>query len=191
MAYYERNLPHWHPEGKPLFLTWRLHGSLPVSLVKYLRQTSDFQSGKAFVRFDRRLDEAKCGPAWLKHPQIARTVVDTIQFANGSSMYVLHAFVIMPNHVHMLIDPKVDLSEITRAIKGRSARICNQILGRSGQPFWQAESYDHWVRSPRSFEKIRLYIERNPVTAGLAENPEVWRWSSAYKGAPSSMGFSS
>jgi len=183
MVYYERNLPHWHPEGKPLFLTWRLHDSLPTSFVKYFRQTTDFQSGKAFVRFDHKLDEAKCGPTWLKHPRVAGTVVDTIQSADCSAMYSLYAFVIMPNHVHMLIDPKVDLSEITKAIKGRSARICNQILGRRGQPFWQAESYDHWVRSQGSFEKIRLYIERNPVVAGLAENSDVWRWSSAYKRA--------
>ena len=54
------------------------------------------------------------------------------------------------------------------------------ILGRTGQPFWQDESYDRWVRGPSELEKIVRYIERNPVSAGLVDSIENWRWSSAY-----------
>jgi putative transposase len=179
MVYYERNLPHWHPEGRPLFLTWRLHGSLPVSVVKAFHESSDCRSGAAFARFDRKLNEAAYGPVWLKNPEIAQTVDDAIAGTEESSRCVVHAFVIMPNHVHMLIAPKSSPREITKAIKGHSARTCNLLLHRTGQPFWNEETYDHWVRNAKSFERIRLYIEHNPVAAGLVKSPENWPWSSA------------
>jgi type I restriction enzyme R subunit len=86
----------------------------------------------------------------------------------------------MANHVHILIYPEVKLSRITKSIKNFSARQANVILERTGQPFWLDESYDHWVRGPEELEKIVLYIEENPVAAGLVEKVEDWRWSSAF-----------
>ena len=85
----------------------------------------------------------------------------------------------MPNHVHILITPNIELAKITRAIKGKSARLANAILGLTGRPCWQDESFDHWIRHPGQFEKVKSYIERNPVRAGLAETPEQWPFSSA------------
>jgi putative DNA methylase len=52
-------------------------------------------------------------------------------------------------------------------------------LGRTGEPFWQDESHDRWVRNEREFNRIVAYIEENPVSAGLATPPEDWPWSSA------------
>jgi hypothetical protein len=71
------------------------------------------------------------------------------------------------------------LARITSAIKGVSARDANAALGRVGKPFWQDESFDHWVRSSAEGERIKHYIEWDPVKAGLATKPEDWRWSSA------------
>ena len=179
MAYYESNLPHWLPEGKNLFLTWRLHRSLPVILLEALRKNHDLGQGKKFLRFDRELDGARFGPVWLQKPELASIVSNAILEVARQALCVVHAYVVMPNHVHMLLQPRVNLRQITRAIKGSSARACNKVLKRTGRPFWQDESYDHWVRSPASFEKIRSYIERNPVSAGLVKNPCEWKWSSA------------
>jgi hypothetical protein len=53
------------------------------------------------------------------------------------------------------------------------------MLVRTGSPFWQEESYDHCVRNDREFERIRAYIEENPVRAGLAGEAAEFRWSSA------------
>src|SRR5713226_2269858 len=64
-------------------------------------------------------------------------------------------------------------------VKSASARVANATLRRTGQPFWQDESYDHWVRSDRERGSIIRYIEYNPVTAGLVLEPEQWPWSSA------------
>ena len=85
----------------------------------------------------------------------------------------------MSNHVHVLLKPHKPLREVTRAIKSTSARQANVILSYTGQPFWQDESYDHWVRNGREFEQIVRYIERNPVRAGLVQEVEEWPWSSA------------
>jgi putative DNA methylase len=93
----------------------------------------------------------------------------------------LHAYVVMRNHVHVLLDPHVPLRRITGGIKGVSARDANGALGRTGKAFWQDESFDHWIRDSAQFERIRTYIEHNPVKAGLAARPEDWRWSSAHK----------
>jgi putative transposase len=180
MAYYERNLPHWLPEGKPVFLTWRLHGSLPLSVIEKLRNDKESEQGKRFVRFDGELDRAAFGPRWLREDKIAEIVQREILELAQRGWYVTRSFVLMPNHVHLLLDPKLELKKITQAIKGRSALACNEELGRQGQPFWQQESFDHWVRNAATFEKIRAYIERNPVSAGLVERPQDWRWSSAH-----------
>jgi putative transposase len=85
----------------------------------------------------------------------------------------------MANHVHVLLAPLAPLEQITQQIKGASAREANLILCRTGSPFWQKESFDHWIRNPAELQKIRAYIEHNPVAAGLVARPEDWPWSSA------------
>jgi putative transposase len=179
MPYCERNLPHWLPEGKNLFVTWRLYGSLPAVIVATLRKTDDLKDGKRFRFIDRELDGAAFGPVWLRDPRMAKIVVAAIDAVAHAGLCLIHAFVVMPNHVYP--EPKVDLKRITRGIKGRSARACNLALKRTGERFWQEESCDHWIRNGTLFEKIRTYIERNPVSAGLANTPKEWQCSSAFR----------
>jgi REP element-mobilizing transposase RayT len=93
--------------------------------------------------------------------------------------YELFAWVIMPNHVHLLLLPRAPLPTITRWLKGSTARAANRVMARTGQPFWQDESYDHWARNESQFVRIVGYIEDNPVSAGLVERPESWPYSSA------------
>jgi putative transposase len=102
-----------------------------------------------------------------------------IQGATGWRLYDLSAWVLMPNHVHVLLTPRVPLPQALMILKSASARRANQILGRSGKPFWQDESYDHWVRSQAEEGRIIRYIEYNPVKAGWVELPEKWKWSNA------------
>ena len=131
---------------------------------------------------DRELDRAATGPRWLQDERVAQCVVDAFRYGERQlGLYKLRAWVLMVNHVHILIYPEAKLSRITKAIKNFSARQANAILGRTGQPFWQDESYDHWVRGPEELEKIVRYIEENPVAAGLAQRVEGWRWSSAFR----------
>jgi putative transposase len=133
---------------------------------------------------DSRLDAARCGPVRLKDERVARSVAETIRCgSNLLGQYDLHAYVVMVNHVHLLMTPKVAVARIMNGIKGVTVRDANVIPGRVGKGSWQSESFDHWVRNAAEFERIRNYVEGNPAMAGLVENPAEWRWSSAYRWA--------
>jgi REP element-mobilizing transposase RayT len=101
-----------------------------------------------------------------------------IRHADSLRHYRLHAFVVMSNHVHVLITPEISVPRLMNSLKTRTARTANEILGRTGKPFWQNESFDRWCRDEIEFEAVRNYIENNPVKAGLVKSPEQWRWSS-------------
>ena len=132
--FYRRNLPHWHPERCSIFLTWRLYGSLPKGYAERLRKWSG-DPGKQFLNADRTLDAASSGPLWLNDPEIAGDAQRAILCGAELGHYVLRAYVIIPNHVHVLLDPLVPLEKLTGAIKGVSARDANARLGRTGKPF--------------------------------------------------------
>jgi putative transposase len=170
---YSRRLPHIVPTGEAYFVTWHLHGSLPRERYP---PPGKMNSGTAFVWMDQYLDAAGNGPRWLGNEEIAKIVEEALLHQDCE----LHAYVIMPNHVHVLLMPKIELPKLMQYIKSRSAREANKILGVSGKPFWQQESYDHMVRNPEEFRNIKRYIENNPVKAGLAATPETYRWSSAW-----------
>jgi putative transposase len=176
MTYYVRHLPHWSPPGQDIFITWRLHDSLPA---QYRPPACIESSGKAFISYDRILDQARTGPLWLKDPRIANSLLSALNAAQDRKMFALRAYVLMANHVHVLLAPQLPIAQITRQIKGATAREANLILGRTGSRFWQDESFDHWIRNPEEWLRVRTYIERNPVAAGLVSKPEDWPWSSA------------
>jgi REP element-mobilizing transposase RayT len=184
----QRRLPHIWDVGQPVFLTWRLHGSLPPQRVF---SAGEMSSGQVFAVLDRLLEETRSGPFYLRQPAIADMVVDAIRYnAEVLGHYVPHAFVIMPNHVHLLLTPDVALPRLTKSLKGITAKRANVLLGLIGQPFWQEESYDHLVRRDLEFQRIRRYIEQNPVRAGLVPGASQYRWSSAWatRGSPADLG---
>jgi REP element-mobilizing transposase RayT len=176
MGYSRRRLPHIHPEGKWLFVTWHLHGSLPHGVYPPPEKTSN---GKSFVWIDRYLDMAPTGPRYLALPDIARIVINALYNGVTLNHYDLGAFVIMANHVHALFLPRIHPSRLLQSLKGFTAREANRMLDRTGEPFWQPESYDHCVRDEQEYWRIVRYIENNPVKAGLVSAPELYPWSSA------------
>ena len=152
MPEYRRKLPHFHPGNACLFVTWRIAGSVP----------------------------GKPGSLWLADSRIADIVAQAILVGECErQFYELHAWAVMPNHVHLLIFPLVKVAALMRWLKGSTARRANQVLGRTGQSFWQDESFDRYLRSSNEVGKFVAYIEGNPVSAGLVNRPEDWRWSSA------------
>jgi putative transposase len=189
MAFYRRRLPHLYATGQAVFLTWRLHDSLPPNRAFPVETLT---SGQAFVAMDRLLDEARTGPFYLRQPAVADMVVEAIEYnATVLGHYTLHAFAVMPNHVHLLATPAVPLPKLTRSLKGITAKRANAILGFTGSSFWQEESFDHLVRSELEFKKVKNYIEANPVRAGLVMAAGEYRWSSAERatgGSPADPG---
>jgi REP element-mobilizing transposase RayT len=128
---------------------------------------------------DRPLDDARTGPLHLRNPEIAKLMVDAIHHRNGES-YQLHNYVVMANHVHLLATPHLPLPKLMHSLKRFTAFEANRILGLTGRPFWQDESYDRVVRDQKEFTRIASYIEMNPVRAGLVPNSEDFKWSSAH-----------
>ena len=212
--FFRRNLPHWQPLGVLFFITYRLAGTLPGSVISELekerqslqalprnpkyseKQWRILNEKKLFALWDKCLDK-DLGVQWLADRRIATIVRENLYYHAGTK-YSLWAYVIMPNHVHVLLKPdevwekrfEVDgsgrvqyergpLSAILHSLRGYTASEANKILGRKGK-FWQGEAFDHWVRDNNEFERIIYYIEHNPVKAGLAKHPEYWIFSSAY-----------
>jgi type I restriction enzyme R subunit/putative DNA methylase len=160
MSFHRRHLPHWIPEQAIIFVTWRL-------------ASSPFPCPNGSEPLDS-------GPVWLSDTRIARVVADALSYGDAPlGQYRLHAWVIMPNRVHAVLEPHVPFSAMMRWLKGRTSRISNRLLGRTGQPFWQNESFDRWIRSRDELRYLINYVEENPVRAGLVGSKEQWRWSSA------------
>jgi hypothetical protein len=135
MTLYRRRLPHDYETDRPVFLTWRLHGSLPSHRGF---PTDALNSGQAFAAMDRLMDEACDGPFYLRQPAIADMIVEAIHYnSDFLGHYLLHAFVVMPNHVHLLATPAVILPKLTRSLKGITAKRANVMLALTGSPFWQ------------------------------------------------------
>jgi len=177
MSSFQRRLPRWRPDGRPLFPTWRLHNRPPLDR---FFPAGSLSAGKAFAALDRPLDQALTGPLYLARPEIASLVVEAILGGRDTlGDHDLHAFVAMANHVHLLITPAVPVPGLLQRLKGTTARRANQMFSLTGRAFWQEESCDRWVRDEREFQRIRAYIEENPVRAGLVTAPEDYPWSSA------------
>jgi putative transposase len=181
-----RRLPDIYAEGTPLFLTWSLHGVVRPSQA---RPPAKLTAGEAFAWLDRKLDQARTGPTYLSRPDIANLVIDSIGRGESLRHYELDAYVVMPNHVHLLILPRVQPDVLLKYLRAATSREANRILGRPGDPFWQKESYNHWVRSAEELVKIRTYIHNNPVKAGLVAMAEAYPWSTA--GVARSLGAAS
>lgn len=202
-VHYHRNLPHYHPAGYPLFITFRLAGSLPLEVLGQLKAQREFElkalkndatserqkiEMKYFGCYDDWLDQCKFGPRWLLADDIAQIIAKEIQNLNGNR-YQLIAYCIMPNHVHLLVETlvseqvnhqgksaKYPVTDTLRLLKGRTAHDCNLALKRSGG-FWQHESYDHVVRDEQELERTILYILNNPVKAGLVKEWKNWSFT--------------
>ena len=118
---------------------------------------------------------------WILPPKARDSVFGAITRQHEITAYI-HTAVVMPDHVHLILQPTwqddgttVALSEILRLIKGRSAREVNQLLGRKG-PVWRSESFDHQLRSEESLIQKCEYVAMNPVRRGLCASPDEWPW---------------
>jgi REP element-mobilizing transposase RayT len=193
------HLPHLKREGGSYFVTFRLTGTLPAEVLRQLKQERETILAQALAakrpltwaeqeelfrwyasRVDAYLD-AGHGECWLRQPELAQLVADALRFHAGQRFDLL-AWVVMPNHVHVVVRPLpgFTLSQITKSWKGFTAREANGRLGRAGE-FWQGESYDHLVRDDEDQHRCGHYTTMNPVNARLCAQPEDWRWSSAHR----------
>jgi putative transposase len=129
----------------------------------------------------------------LKTDQDFQIIEDSIMFMHKKT-YVLIAYVIMPNHTHLVIQPLpmnetlaawCDYTEqhrvenILGSIKKYSGRRINESNCRTGKPLWRSECFDRIVRNEKDLDGLVEYVHGNPIRWGLARRPEDYRWSSA------------
>jgi len=168
-------LPHWERDEATYFVTFRLFDSLPAVALERIKQTKP--GGDYAERLDAYLDRGS-GASFLKDPRVAKLVVDALRHFDGAR-YHLHAWCVMPNHVHVIFSvlpartPALRLSSIIQSWKSFTAKEANRLLARTGS-FWQREYYDHLVRDDEDFVRCIEYTINNPVKAGLCERWEDW-----------------
>ncbi len=179
-------LPHWRQWGCTYFVTSRLADSIPPLLRAEWRSKRDAWLAARGVNDPESLPEAErreyhreftsafhalldsgYGECLLARAECAEILAARL-VAGHDHAYRLDAWVIMPNHIHALIEPdkETTLGEILKSWKGGSAREINVLLGRQGT-LWQREPFDHIVRSGEQLEHLRRYIAQNPIKAGL------------------------
>ena len=178
----ERNLPHWQQEGTTYFVTFRLADSLPKKKLEqwinereaWLKTHNEPYSQDELEEYAQLFNErinnwmdAGEGSCILAEPHNAKIVADALAHFNRDR-YDLGEWVVMPNHVHVLITPhkKHSLEDILQSWKSFTAHEINKQTGSSGQ-VWQHESYDHIVRTPEQLYHFEQYIHDNPSKAGI------------------------
>jgi putative DNA methylase len=176
-------LPHWEGRDVPQAITFRLADSLPATLLdRWGEELAALPADKQDLERRKRIAaalDAGHGGCYLARPVIGALVEAALLHFDGSR-YRVHGWVVMPNHVHVLITlaPDVKLSSVLFSWKSFSASKANEILHRKGR-FWQREYYDRAIRSEDHFRAAMTYLEHNPVAAGLCERPEDWPHGSA------------
>ncbi len=177
-AIHTHNLPHWQQPSCTYFVTFRLADSLPQDKLRqweaerelWLKQHPPPHSEELrrdfHERFPARLEQwldAGHGVCWLKQPAVAAAVEQALRHFDGER-YHLGEFVIMPNHVHVLVTPlgESTLEQIIHSWKSYTAHEINSRLERTGK-VWQEEYFDHLVRNEGALEQYAAYIRQNPT----------------------------
>jgi hypothetical protein len=176
-------LPHWQQPGATYFITFRLADSVPDTILReweaersmwllhHPRPWSVDDEDEYHRRFSAQMDrwlDAGRGACWLCSKENRGPLVATLNYSDRE-LYVLHAWVIMPNHVHLLVSLHADakLEDVVGAWKSISARNINRLLNRTGT-LWQEDYFDRLVRSEEHFFNCVRYIRRNPGRARLS-----------------------
>jgi REP element-mobilizing transposase RayT len=192
------SLPHWTQDGATYAVTFRLADSLPAGVLQQWkserekllessrvagRELSSAEQASLAELYSERIEaflDAGEGRCWMRDPRIAGIVSEALRHFDGDR-YVLHAWCVMPNHVHAVLKPARghQLQDILHSWKSFTAHKANEILGLSGE-FWQAESFDRLLRDGRDFHNQCDYVLANPSKAGLVG----WPWVGCGIGVP-------
>ena len=186
---HDKHLPHWRQDGVLYFVTSRLADSMPqdkllqwqesrnswlkshslceVGQVKQLPDAEQHEFHRLFTSLWHQWLDNGYGKCWLRDPNHRELLIQAFVKNHGAT-YDLDFWVVMPNHFHALLATRAgtSLGEVLKQWKGGSAREINRAVGRTGT-LWQAEPYDHIVRSQHQMQHYRRYIANNPILANL------------------------
>ena len=170
------NLPHLGQRGVIVFITFRLADSMPAELLSKWRDEretwlaahpepwDDVTAQEYAHEFQGRIEkwlDAGHGECVLSRSDCHRIVSDALEYFNGTR-YVLHSYIVMPNHVHVLMQlpDRVELPRTLHSWKSFTAKKIGGIVGASG-PIWQRDYFDRIVRSEEHYRHCLEYIRKN------------------------------
>jgi REP element-mobilizing transposase RayT len=177
-GFYSRGYhPHYDQPGLLQAITFHLADSLPLRLLKAPALPDELREAHR-AEVQRHLDEG-WGGCLLSDPEAAQVTEDALLHGDGVR-YRLLAWVIMPNHVHVLVEEREGwpLARLVQTWKGYTGRRINALTGRRGA-VWQPDYYDRFIRDTDHLRNAVQYVHYNPVRAGLVQEPADWRFGSA------------
>jgi len=156
------HLPHIDMKEHYQFITFRTADSTDSFLLKL--ETESKPNRERQMAMDAYLDASEQG-AYL-YDDVLRFFFDFIRSKDGD-LYKLVCFAVMPNHVHLLINPLHKLPMVIQRLKGASAKGINDMLGRHGA-FWEKDYYDKVIRDEDHFRVVYQYIKNNALKLNVA-----------------------
>ena len=171
-------------------ISLRLADALPPAELEQMNIDARSVQPASHVHFKRERTEAILnaghGCCALQNPQLARAVLDVLEDQHAKR-YKLIAWCILPNQLHVLIEPCFPMGRIIqdwRVLTTRWALQHNRELnlGLKGKKLWLKRCQDRYIPDSKQLGKAVEELHLSPVTAGLCDKPEQWRWSSAYVG---------
>lgn len=176
--YASKNLPHFDAPGTQQFITYRLADSMPASRRSEWAAYLDLEDEREKQRRIEAYLDRGLGECHLRDARVAQMVQENLCYHNAVK-YRLLAWVLMPNHVHVLIEIwQVPLGRILHSWKSYTAKEAHKLVGNTG-PFWAEDYFDRYIRDEAHFRRVVRYIEQNPVKARLVKTSDRWPWSSA------------
>ena len=178
-------LPHWTYDKSTYHICFRLNDSMPGAVLesykteratildnaqRHGRELTDNEVIQLQRLFSSKVDEyldKGSGNCYMKDEEIAEIVASTLNFFDNTRYY-LHAWVVMPNHVHVIVEPFAgfELFKIIHSWKSFSANKINKLLGLQGK-LWHSDAYNHIIRSQKAYDYLMEYVRSNPERAGL------------------------
>jgi len=178
-------LPHFDADNVVQSISFRLHDSMPAAVIEQWKEelgwteatTSNSEEAATLRTRIEGYEDKGYGACYLRDERMAAVAQDALKNFDNKR-YRLLAWCIMPNHVHVLAEPKPGhlLSDVIHSWKSFTAHQAKRLLGRTGR-FWMPDYFDRFIRSDKHFAAIVDYIRQNPVMAGLVETAEAWPWA--------------
>jgi REP element-mobilizing transposase RayT len=189
IGFYRRRLPHWEVADGRYFVTVCQHGAIPkAAAARIHRMSRTLHELKGGELLDQKRRIFKEMEAWLDHPKfpglfsapdLARIMIDAIEYRKEKSIWRIAEYVVMPTHIHLFFQPlRTNLRNAMISFKNWTAHQANQKRLLPDGSLWQREWFDHWSRTPEEDLKIAAYIRRNPVKAGLTSDYPDWPYGS-------------
>jgi REP element-mobilizing transposase RayT len=174
-CYKRFNLPHFDVSGLYQMITYRLNDSLPKSIVEKMIGSNEKEKRKEIESY---LDQGHGSCLLTNEPKIANMIIENWKFFEHQK-YDLISYVVMPNHVHVIIKAYdgVALSSVIHSWKSYTSGMFKKISGQLDVPGWQSEYWDRYIRDEKHFGQAVEYILHNPVKANLCKESKDWPYS--------------